>query len=111
METPIYAIRGDRKDAEGNTVYGLRRWEKHEFIPRKDDVFQERLYAIRYVKEYIDEKGKLKTERYYTAPTKEDLDREKRVIDLLYSFYDDRRRLQYRPAYERKGMAILASII
>lgn len=83
METPIYAIRGDRKDAEGNTVYGLRRWEKHEFIPRKDDVFQERLYAIRYVKEYIDEKGKLKTERYYTAPTKEDLDREKRVIDLL----------------------------
>ncbi|MBU5334581.1 DUF1156 domain-containing protein [Anaerocolumna aminovalerica] len=83
METPIYAIRGDRKDAEGNTVYGLRRWEKHEFIPRKDDVFQERLYAIRYVKNYIDEKGKLKTERYYTAPTKEDLDREKKVIDLL----------------------------
>ncbi len=98
METPIYAIRGDRKDAEGNTVYGLRKWEKHEFIPREDDVFQERLYAIRYVKEYIDEKGKLKTERYYTAPTKEDLDREKRVIDLLSERFNEWQEKGYIPS-------------
>ena len=98
METPIYAIRGDRKDAEGNTVFGLRKWEKHEFIPRKDDVFQERLYAIRYVKNYIDEKGKLKTERYYTAPTKEDLDREKRVIDLLAERFNEWQEKGYIPS-------------
>src|SRR5699024_10275649 len=77
METPITSIRGDRRDAEGNTVYGLRLWEKDEFIPRKEDVFQERLYCIRYVSN----KG-----RYYTAPTNEDLKREKRVKELL----DDR---------------------
>ena len=98
METPIYAIRGDRKDAEGNTVYGLRRWEKHEFIPRNDDVFQERLYAIRYVKDYIDEKGKLKTERYYTTPTKEDLEREKRVIDLLSERFNEWQEKGYIPS-------------
>jgi adenine-specific DNA methylase len=27
---------------------GLRRWEKHEFIPRPDDLLQERLYCIRW---------------------------------------------------------------
>src|SRR5690554_4913861 len=97
METPMYAIRGDRKDSECNTIYGLRKWEKNEFIPRKDDVFQERLYAIRYVKEYIDEKGKLKTERYYTAPTKEDLDREKRVIDLLTERFNEWQEKGYIP--------------
>jgi len=98
METPIYAIRGDRKDAEGNTVFGLRKWEKHEFIPRNDDVFQERLYAIRYVKDYIDEKGKLKTERYYTTPTKEDLEREKRVIDLLSERFNEWQEKGYIPS-------------
>jgi putative DNA methylase len=97
METPMYAIRGDRKDSECNTIYGLRKWEKNEFIPRKDDVFQERLYAIRYVKNYIDEKGKLKTERYYTAPTKEDLDREKRVIDLLAERFNEWQEKGYIP--------------
>ena len=84
--------------AEGNTVYGLRKWEKHEFIPRKDDVFQERLYAIRYVKDYIDEKGKLKTERYYTTPTKEDLEREKRVIDLLSERFNEWQEKGYIPS-------------
>lgn len=27
---------------------GLRRWEKHDFIPRPDDLLQERLYCIRW---------------------------------------------------------------
>src|SRR5699024_4260389 len=40
METPITSLRGDRKDSEGNTVYGLRLWGENEFIPREDDVFQ-----------------------------------------------------------------------
>ena len=47
--TPISVLRGDRKDANGNTIYGLRKWEKHEFEARLDDVYHERLYAIRYV--------------------------------------------------------------
>lgn len=87
-ETSIIALRKDSKDAEGNTVYGLRKWEKNEFIPREDDVFQERLYCIRYVEEYVDNEGKVKTQRYYSAPSKEDLEREQKVIDLLSERFD-----------------------
>ncbi len=82
-ETPIPVLRRDRKDADGNTIYGLRKWEGHEFTPRQDDVFQERLYCVRYVKEYVDENGNSKTERYYSKPDKYDLEREKRVEELL----------------------------
>lgn len=82
-ETPIAVIRKDKKDENGDTIYGLRKWDKQEFTPRKSDVFQERLYCIRYVKEYIDDKGNIKTERYFRAPTIEDLEREEKVITLL----------------------------
>lgn len=83
LETPITAIRGDRRGSDGQTIYGLRLWEKDEFIPREDDLFQERLYCIRYVREYIDKNGRKKTERYFTTPTEKDLNREERVIELL----------------------------
>ena len=75
VSTPIAAIRKDRVREDGTVEYGLRRWEAHEFIPRPDDVFQERLYCIRY--EIQDGK------RYYTAPTDEDLKREEKVVNLL----------------------------
>lgn len=81
VSTPIAAIRKDRIKEDGSVEYGLRRWEAHEFIPRPDDVFQERLYCIRYETQ----DGK----RYYTAPTKEDLKREKKVVELLKErFYE-----------------------
>lgn len=79
--TSISAIRGDKKDEAGNLIWGLRRWEKHEFMPRKDDVFTERLYCIRYE----DENGN----RYYKAPDVEDLKREQKVIELLSERFDD----------------------
>ncbi|SFQ00928.1 anti-phage-associated DUF1156 domain-containing protein [Caldicoprobacter faecalis] len=75
VSTPIAAIRKDRIMEDGSVEYGLRRWEAHEFVPRPDDVFQERLYCIRYETQ----DGK----RYYTAPTQEDLEREEKVVDLL----------------------------
>ncbi len=56
--TPISALRRDRTDENGNTVYGLRRWEKGEFEPRSADVFQERLYAVRYEHTEIYPNGK-----------------------------------------------------
>jgi putative DNA methylase len=98
METPISAIRGDRKDSEGRTVYSLRKWGKHEFIPGPDDVFQERLYAIRYVEEYIDDEGDIKTERYYTSPTENDLEREEKVINLLSKVFDEWQEKGYIPS-------------
>jgi putative DNA methylase len=83
MSTPISTIRKDRIREDGSTEYGLRKWNKTEFIPAPDDVFQERLYCIRYEREYTDENGNFKTERYYQAPTKNDLEREQKVISLL----------------------------
>ena len=45
--TPISAIRGDQR-AEGGRGYGLRLWENSDLAPRPDDVFQERLYCVRW---------------------------------------------------------------
>ena len=45
--TPMTAIRGDRRGAAGRGD-GLRRWENDDLVPRPDDVFQERLYCVRW---------------------------------------------------------------
>ncbi|MBZ9623253.1 DUF1156 domain-containing protein [Clostridium sp. FP2] len=83
IQTPIAAIRRDLKEKGSEVTYGLRKWNKEEFIPRKDDIFQDRLYCIRYSRQYIDINGKVKIKRYYTAPTSSDLIREETVIQLL----------------------------
>jgi putative DNA methylase len=76
--TPITVVRGDRDDR-----YGLRMWENDDLVPRPDDVFQERLYCIRWVETYLDEEGEERTRRHYAAPTKKDLEREAKVLELL----------------------------
>jgi hypothetical protein len=43
----IADLRGDRR-VNGETVYGLRMWENADLVPRPDDVFQERLYCVRW---------------------------------------------------------------
>jgi len=57
-------------------VAGLRPWESDDVTPRPDDVFQERLYCIRWV-------DPVTKQRYYRAPTGPDLEREQRVLMLL----------------------------
>ena len=54
---------------------GLRHWTNDDVVPRPGDVFQERLYCIRW----IDAKGT----RRYAAPDVADLDREAKVLALL----------------------------
>lgn len=73
--TPITALRKDRRDENGNTVYGLRQWNKTDFDFREDDVYNERLYAIRY--ECSDGK------RYYRAPKERDLQNEAKVKQIV----------------------------
>jgi len=48
--TKISTLRRDYRKADGTNGNGLRMWEKHEFRPRTDDIFQERLYAIQWMK-------------------------------------------------------------
>jgi putative DNA methylase len=54
---------------------GLRRWTNEDLVPRPGDVFQERLYCIRW----IDAQGN----RRYAAPDTTDLVREAKVLSLI----------------------------
>ena len=80
--TPISVLRHDRIE-DGVNISGLKRWDKNKFVPDDDDVFQERLYAIRYEHEEVLPNGKIKSSRYYRAPTQIDLDNESRVLKLV----------------------------
>lgn len=62
---------------------GLRRWENSDVVPRPNDVFQERLYCIRW-REIIElPNGRKSTIYHYRAPTEADIKREQRVYALL----------------------------
>ncbi len=61
---------------------GLRRWTNDDVVPRPGDVFQERVYCIRWVKKVL-RNGRLKDVRRYAAPEAADLQRETRALDLL----------------------------
>ena len=95
--TPINRLRGDRRREDGNE-YGLRMWENHDVIPRPDDVFQERLYCIRWVETYLDQNGKEKTRKWYRSPDEQDLRREEKVRQLLMKKFDDWQQKGYIPA-------------
>ena len=45
--TPMAAIRGDRRGSDDPGI-GLRLWQNDDLVPRPDDVFQERLYCVRW---------------------------------------------------------------
>ena len=62
---------------------GLRRWTNDDLVPRHGDVFQERLYCIRWVKTVTEDNGRTREIRRYAAPNAADLQREARVLDLL----------------------------
>jgi adenine-specific DNA methylase len=79
--SPIKTLRGDFRDADGNTGNRLRRWEKDEFHPRPDDIFQERLYAIQWItKKSINASRQI---TYFSTVTEADLARERQVDKLV----------------------------
>ncbi len=69
---------------------GLRRWTNDDLLPRKGDVFQERLYCIRW----IDSEGN----RRYAAPEEADLARETKVLKLLQERFSDWQREGFIPS-------------
>ena len=79
--TSIKTLRGDYRLADGSTGNRLRRWEKSEFRPRPDDIFQERLYAIQWITKATPNAGRQET--YFAAPTDADLKREQRVEEIV----------------------------
>lgn len=69
---------------------GLRRWSNQDIVPRPGDVFQERLYCIRW----INAQG----ERRYAAPDAADLARETKVLALLRERFADWQREGFIPS-------------
>lgn len=108
--TPIAVLRRDDSDTEGNTIFGLRQWTAEQFTPREDDVFQERLYAIKYLKknnrktweQFLKKPGPATDATYgtvlYVAPTKADIQREEKVIKLLGERFSDWQQKGYLPS-------------
>ena len=64
------------EDANGDNRNRLRLWEKSDFVPRPDDIFQERLYCIQWItKESRLDKGRQET--FFASVTEDDLERER----------------------------------
>ncbi len=78
--TKISTLRGDYKRPDGTTGNRLRLWEKHDFKPRPDDVFQERLYCIQWMRP---KGGGRRFEYEFRAVTEEDLERERIVEEYV----------------------------
>lgn len=79
--TPIKTLRGDWRLPDGTTGNRLRRWEKTDFKPRPDDIFQERLYCIQWIKKEMLDAARRET--WFAAPTMADLARERQVEALV----------------------------
>lgn len=79
--SPIKTLRGDFRNTGGKTENGLRPWEKGDFKPRSDDIFQERLYAIQWItKKTIDASRQI---TFFASVTEADLVREHRVEEIV----------------------------
>jgi putative DNA methylase len=80
QKTKISTLRGDYLTPEGETKNQLRLWEKSDFMPRPNDILQERLYCVQWTRPKKNGKG----EEYEFRPvTAEDLRREKVVQEYL----------------------------
>lgn len=77
---------------------GLRLWTNDDIMPRCDDLFQERLYCVRWVKKVPARNGKLKTVRRFAAPDQNDLDSERRVLELLRVRFSEWQRKGFIPS-------------
>lgn len=79
--TTIKTLRGDFKTPSGENSNRLRRWEKHDFKPRPEDIFQERLYAVQWIKKTTLDQSRQAT--FFAAVTPEDERREKIVDEFV----------------------------
>lgn len=78
--TKISTLRGDYKQEDGSNANRLRMWEKLDFKPRPDDILQERLYCIQWIRK----KSNSKSDEYeFRSVTEDDLKREKIVDDFI----------------------------
>ncbi len=75
-KTKISTLRGDYTKPDGTTGNRLRMWEKLDFVPRQDDLLQERLYCIQWMRPRRRGRG----EEYEFRPVNEDDLRRERIV-------------------------------
>jgi putative DNA methylase len=78
--TKISVLRGDYRKPDGTTGNRLRSWEKEDFKPRPDDIFQERLYCVQWMRPKPSGRG---YEYEFRAVTTADLERERVVEEYV----------------------------
>jgi adenine-specific DNA methylase len=81
--TPIRAIRGDRS---GTST--MRLWDIEDIVPKTDDIFQERLYCIRWVEYRTRDDGRTEVIYRFKEPTEYDLGKEETALSLLRERFD-----------------------
>ena len=79
--TNIKTLRGDYRTPEGETGNDLRHWDKDDFVPRQDDLFRERLYAIQWITNKTEYASRQET--FFRSVTDYDLQREGKVEDIV----------------------------
>jgi putative DNA methylase len=78
--TKISTLRGDYRGEDGENANRLRLWEKKDFKPHPDDIFQERLYAVQWTKPKATGKGFYLE---FRSVTDDDLKRERIVEEFI----------------------------
>ena len=79
-KTKLSTLRGDYQKTDGSIENQLCKWEKHDYMPHPDDLLQERLYCVQWIRP----KKKGRGDQYeFRAVTDDDLQREKKVQDYL----------------------------
>jgi putative DNA methylase len=76
----ISTLRGDYRKEDGSNGNRLRQWDKSDFKPRLDDIFQERLYCIQWMRP---KKGRKGDDYEFRAPSPDDEKREEAVEQFI----------------------------
>lgn len=79
-KTKISTLRGDFQMLDGTTGNKLRMWDRLDFKPRKDDLFQERLYCIQWMRPKDGSRG---YDYEYRTVTSDDMRREHIVEEYV----------------------------
>ena len=79
-KTKISTLRGDYQKPDGTVGNRLRLWEKLDFMPRPDDLLQERLYCIQWMRPKKQGKGE---EYEFRSVTEADICRDRIVQDYV----------------------------
>lgn len=79
--TSLKTLRGQERGAEGSRASKLRLWTKEDVAPRPDDLFQERLYAILWMKRETVSSARPQT--FFASVTSDDQEREEQIRALV----------------------------